>query len=75
VAPGHGEVFDKAGVTATREYFEYLRDEVSAGMAAGLSLEERKNDLRLEKYARWANYERLRPNNIEAAYLNLKLYR
>jgi glyoxylase-like metal-dependent hydrolase (beta-lactamase superfamily II) len=75
VAPGHGEVFDKAGVTATREYFEYLRDEVSAGMAAGLSLEELKNDLRLEKYARWANYERLRPNNIEAAYLNLKLYR
>lgn len=75
LAGGHGAPFDKAAVTATREYFEDLRDAVSAGMAAGKSLEELKETLELPKYRDWANYDRLRAKNIEAAYLNLKLYR
>ena len=44
-------------------------------MNDGKSLEELKETLELPKYRDWANYERLRANNIEAAYLNLKLYR
>jgi glyoxylase-like metal-dependent hydrolase (beta-lactamase superfamily II) len=75
LAGGHGVLFDKAAVTATREYFEDLEAAVSAGMAEGRPLEELKTTLELPKYRDWLNYDRLRPNNIEAAYLNLKLYR
>lgn len=75
VAGGHGAPFDKAAVTETREYFEHLVAVVSAGMAEGRSLEELKETLQLKGYEGWVNYERLRPNNIEAAYRNLTLYR
>lgn len=75
VVPGHGEVFDKSSVTDSREYFEDLAAAVSAGMAAGHSMEELQRTVRLEKYKDWAHYERLLADNIEAAYLNLKLYR
>jgi glyoxylase-like metal-dependent hydrolase (beta-lactamase superfamily II) len=73
---GHGsELVDKALIRETREFFEDLRDEVAAGMAAGKSLEELKESVRLEKYSGWANYERLRADNVEAAYRNLLTYR
>jgi len=76
LAGGHGgALFAKADVTATREYFENLVAEVSAGIAEGKSLAELKETVQLEAYEDWANYERLRPNNIEAAYNNLQLYR
>ncbi|HLF13049.1 MAG TPA: MBL fold metallo-hydrolase [Gammaproteobacteria bacterium] len=75
LAPGHGALFKKSDVTDTREYFEALAAAVAAGMAAGKSLAELKETVLLEDYKDWVNYERLRPNNIEAAYNNLKLYR
>lgn len=75
LAPGHGALFDKAGVTATREYFEDLVAAVSGAMAAGIPLEEMKRTLRLEQYGDWRNYERLIEHNVEAAYRNLQLYR
>lgn len=75
LAPGHGVLFRKSDVTDTREYFEDLVTAVSAGMAAGHSLQELQRTLRLDKYRDWVNYERLLPDNIEAAYNNLKLYR
>jgi glyoxylase-like metal-dependent hydrolase (beta-lactamase superfamily II) len=75
VAPGHGQVFDKRGVTATRIYFEDLVAAVSSAMAEGLSLAEMQETIELEQYEDWAFYDRLRRDNIEAAYLNLKLYR
>jgi glyoxylase-like metal-dependent hydrolase (beta-lactamase superfamily II) len=76
VAGGHGRVlFDKQGVTDTRIYFEDLKAAVSDAMAAGVSLEEMQETIRLEQYADWVNYDRLLKDNIEAAYLNLKLYR
>jgi glyoxylase-like metal-dependent hydrolase (beta-lactamase superfamily II) len=71
VAPGHGDVFDKAVVTETREYFEYLVAEVSAGIRSGKPLAELKETITLDRYKGWANYERLRRMNVEAAYLNL----
>ncbi len=58
-----------------KEFFENLRDEVSAGMAAGKPLAELKESIRLERYKDWANYERLRAYNVEAAYRNLLIYR
>jgi glyoxylase-like metal-dependent hydrolase (beta-lactamase superfamily II) len=76
LAQGHGSVlFTKADVTEGRKYFEYLRDQVSAGMAAGKSLEELKRTLTLEPYRGWAGYEQRRAMNIEAAYRNLSLYK
>jgi glyoxylase-like metal-dependent hydrolase (beta-lactamase superfamily II) len=76
LATGHGApLFTKADVTATREYFEDLVAAVSAGIAAGKPLEELKRTVTLDKYKDWANYARLRENNVEAAYENLKLYR
>jgi glyoxylase-like metal-dependent hydrolase (beta-lactamase superfamily II) len=71
VAPGHGDVFDKAVVTETREYFEYLVEQVSAGIRSGRPLAELVEIITLERYKGWANYERLRRMNVEAAYLNL----
>jgi glyoxylase-like metal-dependent hydrolase (beta-lactamase superfamily II) len=76
LATGHGApLYDKALVRETREYFEYLRDEVAAGMATGQTLEQLKQSVMLERYKDWANYERLRAYNVEAAYRNLLLYR
>jgi glyoxylase-like metal-dependent hydrolase (beta-lactamase superfamily II) len=74
---GHGTplMLDKTYVTEQREFFETLRDEVSAGMAAGKSLAELKQSITLERYKDWANYERLRAYNVEAAFHNLMLYR
>jgi glyoxylase-like metal-dependent hydrolase (beta-lactamase superfamily II) len=72
----HGLVtFTKADVAEARGFYEDLRDAVSQGMAEGKSLAELKRTLLLEKYKSWAFYDRLREDNIEAAYLNLKMYR
>ena len=75
VAPGHGDVFDKPVVTETRQYFEYLVAEVSAGIRSGRPLEELVKTIGLERYKGWANYDRLRRMNVEAAYVNLTRYR
>jgi glyoxylase-like metal-dependent hydrolase (beta-lactamase superfamily II) len=75
LAPGHGSLFKKADVTEARIFFEDLRREVSAGLAAGKSLQELQKTITLSKYKDWANYERLRAANIAAAYDNLKLYK
>jgi len=76
VAGGHGRsLFDKQGVIETRIYFEDLMSAVASAMAEGMTLEVMQETIRLEQYASWVNYDRLRRDNIEAAYLNLKLYR
>lgn len=75
LAGGHGALFEKADVTTTREYFEDLVAAVSDAIAAGISLEDMKQTIKLERYRDWRNYERLLPDNIEAAYRNLTRYR
>ena len=76
LAQGHGSaLFTKQDVTEGREYFEYLRDQVSAAMSKGMSLDEMRHTLMLEKYKDWAQYDRLRVMNIEAAYNNLRTYK
>ena len=76
LAQGHGSVlFTKADVTEGRQYFEYLRDQVSAAMAKGMSLDEMRRTLMLDRYKDWAQYDRLRVMNIEAAYNNLRIYK
>jgi glyoxylase-like metal-dependent hydrolase (beta-lactamase superfamily II) len=76
LAGGHGNVlFKKSDVTEARQYFEDLIAAVSAARAEGKSLEEMKRTVLLEKYKDWAFYPRLREDNIEAAYENLRIYR
>jgi glyoxylase-like metal-dependent hydrolase (beta-lactamase superfamily II) len=73
---GHGwKTFTKQDIVEGREYFEYLRREVSDAMAKGMSLEEIRKNVTLGRYKDWANYERLREWNVEAAYYNLKIYK
>ena len=48
---------------------------VGEGISQGRSLEELKRTVTLEKYKDWAYYARLREDNIEAAYNNLKTYK
>lgn len=71
---GHGTplAFSKRDVTATREYFEYLQQVVSDALKQGMSLDQMKAALLLEPYQGWAQYERLREQNVEAAYNNLR---
>ena len=49
--------------------------EVSAGIRSGRPLEELVKTITLDRYKGWANYERLRRMNVEAAYFNLTRYR
>jgi len=76
LVPAHGsQLGDKTLVRETREFFEHLRNEVAAGMAAGRTLEQLKASVKLERYRHWANYQQLREYNVEAAYRNLLTYR
>src|SRR5262249_35731832 len=73
LAQGHGDVpFKKADVVEARQFFEDLMASVSKGIAEGKSLDELKRTVLLEKYKGWAFFDRLREDNIEAAYNNLK---
>ena len=76
LAEGHGSVlFTKADVTEGRQYFEYLQGQVSQAMSRGMSLEDMKRTLMLDRYKDWAHYDQLRTMNIEAAYNNLRIYK
>jgi hypothetical protein len=72
LVPGHGGLFKKADVVEARQFFEDLRSDVAAGMAAGKTLEELKKTIALAKYKDWAYFDRLREANIAGAYTNLK---
>ena len=74
-AGGHGDFFTREDIAAPRQFLEDLQAAVDTALAQGLSLEQMKQQIRLEQYADWAYYEQLREKNIEAAYLNLTQYR
>ena len=76
LAGGHGDaLFKKTDIAEARQFFEDLMSAVDAGIAQGKSLDEMKRSIMLDKYKDWAYYQRLREDNIEAAYNNLKAYR
>jgi glyoxylase-like metal-dependent hydrolase (beta-lactamase superfamily II) len=73
---GHGTAqFTKRDIAEGREFMEYLKREVENAMRKGLSLAQMKQTIMLEPYKGWAHYDKLREDNIEAAYFNLKTYR
>ncbi len=69
--PGHGEVTDRAGVRASLRYHRDLRAAVRRAIAAGLSLEQAKQQVRLPKYASYRRYEQGLAANIEVVYREL----
>jgi glyoxylase-like metal-dependent hydrolase (beta-lactamase superfamily II) len=76
LAGGHGStLFKKSDVAEARQFLENLASAVSAGMSQGKGIDDLKRSVLLDKYKDWAYYQRLREDNIEAAYNNLKTYR
>jgi glyoxylase-like metal-dependent hydrolase (beta-lactamase superfamily II) len=75
ILPGHGRPATKADVAMNRQFLEDLSAAVSKGMSEGRTLDELKKTLTLDKYTVWPNFATVRPNAIEAAYLNLRDYR
>ncbi|MGE0747802.1 MAG: MBL fold metallo-hydrolase [Rhodospirillales bacterium] len=75
LAPGHGPLGAKADVTAYREYMQDLWDGVQAGIRAGRSLDQIKQEVTLEKYKDWTQYKDFLALNIEGMHRYLSNYR
>jgi glyoxylase-like metal-dependent hydrolase (beta-lactamase superfamily II) len=68
LAPGHGPLGSRADVAAHRAYLEELYAAVLAGARAGKTLDQLTDEIKLEKYAAWAQYQAFRPLNVEGMY-------
>ena len=75
LAPGHGRMGSKADVTAFRQYLEDLHAGVLKAVRAGMSLDEMKKSIKLDKYKSWGQYEAWLPLNIEGMYNQIRLHR
>jgi glyoxylase-like metal-dependent hydrolase (beta-lactamase superfamily II) len=75
LAPGHGPVGQKRHVTAFREYLQTLHDQILAGVRAGRTLDQLKQELRLDRWASWAGYEQMRELNIEGMHRYISVFR
>jgi glyoxylase-like metal-dependent hydrolase (beta-lactamase superfamily II) len=67
VATGHGPVGTVKDVTAWRQYFEKLRDAVAAGLAAGQTLEQMQQNIKMSEFSHWGSFEWV-PLNVLAMY-------
>ena len=63
--PGHGPRGDKSDATEAREYMEWLRGQVEAGLDAGKSVEEIKASIDWSPYADWSMAAEWGPLNVE----------
>jgi len=68
VIPGHGQVGTTDDVVDHRHYVEALRDAVGEAIAAGRSLSQMQESIRLESYRDWASFDAWRAANIEGMY-------
>jgi len=68
VVGGHGAIGKKSDVAAVRHYLEEMRDAVAQGIAEGLSLEELQENVLMDRYRNWENYDAMRTMNIEGMY-------
>jgi glyoxylase-like metal-dependent hydrolase (beta-lactamase superfamily II) len=59
VVPGHGPITDKRGVTAVKEYLEYIDREARRRFDAGMSAFEAAQDISLSDYSSWGDGERI----------------
>ncbi len=75
LAPGHGPMGRKSDATEHRQYLEDLYAAVLGAARAGLSLDQMKKTIRLEKYKGWSQYKKWLPLNIEGVYNRVRLQR
>jgi cyclase len=59
VVPGHGPITNKHGVTAVKEYLEYVEREARRRFDAGMSVFEAAQDISLSDYSSWGDGERI----------------
>jgi glyoxylase-like metal-dependent hydrolase (beta-lactamase superfamily II) len=59
VVPGHGPVTDKTGVSAVKEYFDYITRETRRRFDAGMPVFEAAQDISLSDYSSWGDSERI----------------
>jgi glyoxylase-like metal-dependent hydrolase (beta-lactamase superfamily II) len=71
IVGGHGAIGNKQDVQALRQYYVDLQQGVKAGIDKGLTLDQIKTQLTLDKYAGWQNYGTQRMMNIEGMYAYL----
>ena len=70
-APGHGPTGTKADIVAHRQYFEHLAARVSAGIAAGRTVEQLQAARIMDEYKDWIEYDEDNDVNIANAYKTL----
>jgi glyoxylase-like metal-dependent hydrolase (beta-lactamase superfamily II) len=70
-APGHGQTGTKADIAAHRQYFERLAERVSAGIAAGRTVEQLQAARIMDEYKDWIEYDEDNDINIANAYKTL----
>ncbi len=68
LVPGHGEVGARADIAPHREYVERLSELVLAGMRAGKSVDELKDEIGMDAYSAWGGYDAWRALNIEGMH-------
>jgi len=67
VATGHGPVGTVRDITAWREYFEKLRNQVAAGIKAGQTLEQMQQNIKMAEYSHWDGFNWV-PLNVLGMY-------
>jgi glyoxylase-like metal-dependent hydrolase (beta-lactamase superfamily II) len=70
-APGHGPSGKKADIVAHRQYYENIVSRVSAGIAAGRSLEQIQAAKIMDDYKTWIEYDEDNDVNIANVYMIL----
>jgi len=72
LAPGHGIIGNKADAANHRKYFEALRDAVLKEISQGSTLEEAQQNIQLDEFKHFGNYEEWLSLNIEGMYKMLR---
>jgi len=75
LVPGHGPLGKREHVSMFRGYLEDLRGEVLKYAREGKSLDDMKQLIKMEKYAKWSGYEQMLPLNIEGMYRHVQMHR
>jgi glyoxylase-like metal-dependent hydrolase (beta-lactamase superfamily II) len=75
LVPGHGPLGTKADATDHRAYMEDLYAAVLTQARAGKTLDEMKQNIKLEKYNDWGHYDEWLALNIEGVYQRVSLQR
>ena len=75
LAPGHGPLGDKTDASDHRAYLQALYNAVLAAARAGKTLEQMQQEIKLETYKNWGQYDTWLPLNIEGMYNQIRLHR